>query len=86
MTGGVRTWEACVHWGMHAWGHAWQSWSMRGDEGMCGKGGVHGKGACMANEACMAMGGLYAWEKNASGWYASYWNAFLFSYADEKSL
>ena len=54
--------------GMHAWG-------------ACMARGVHGGGACMVGCVCTthapprpdAM--RYSW--SMSGWYASYWNAFL---------
>ena len=46
--------------------------------GACVVGGMHGggcgKGACMAG-VCVAGGG----DTVMGGWYATYWNAFLFS-------
>ena len=45
-------------------------------------GGVHGRGACMAGGmhgwegACMAVSRYYE-IGSMSGWYTSYWNAFL---------
>ena len=73
-------------------GHAWQGgvcsrggrvW--RGD--MCEAGDVHGTGVCMAG-ACVAEGGMfrrapprrYYEIRSMSGRYASYWNAFLFTF------
>ena len=52
--------------------------------GVCGMGGIHGRGHVW-RRACMAGG--HAWQgtcppryyeiRSMSGWYASYWNAFL---------
>ena len=65
-------------------GHAWQG-------GMHDRGVMHGGGACME-------GGMHdrgdAWQggvrgkyyeiRSMSGWYASYWNAFLLNYQFSK--
>ena len=50
--------------------YAWQGACMA--EGACMVGGMHSRG-CVWQGVCVA-------EKNGncSGWYASYWNAFLF--------
>ena len=57
--------------------------------GMCGKGAMHGegghacwRGVCGERGACMVKGGMHGirWDmeiRSMSGWYASYWNAFL---------
>ena len=58
---------------------------MRGEGACVGKGGMHGKGG-----ECVAKGG-HAWYsrlpstrygRSMSGWYASYWNAFLYHNVD----
>ena len=80
--------------GGHAWlvgGHAWlQGGGMCGCQGacvvaggcvvcrggMCGCGGMWLQGVCMvAGGACVGYNEIWS----MSGWYASYWNAFLFS-------
>ena len=58
----------------------------KGGGGMCGEGGMHGRegvhgrghawwwwGGCMAGAMCGRR------HDHCSGWYASYWNAFLMS-------
>ena len=71
-----------VHGGGHAWqgacmavvgGHAW--WG----GGMCVRGGEGAwQGVCVV-EVCMVAGGVLGRRYgHCSGWYASYWNAFLF--------
>ena len=65
--------------GMHDRGHAWQGHAWQGAfvVGVCMAGGMHGSwGVC--DRGC-------AWQRrvhgrrdgHCSGWYASYWNAFL---------
>ena len=72
--------DACVVGGMHGRGacmagrHAWQ-------------GGMHGRGVCMTGGMCgrgvharghVWQGGVHGRrDSHCSGWYASYWNAFL---------
>ena len=41
-------------------------------------GGMHGKGACMIG-VYVAGGVCSRRDGHCSGWYASYWNAFLFA-------
>ena len=60
-----------VHWGVVG-GHACRG-GMHNREYVCG--GRHGK---------TYVAGVYM--KNASGWYASYWNAFLLNISDEHKL
>ena len=74
--------------GMRGRGHAWQGANMW-QGGMCGRGHVWWGGACVAGGACMA-GHMCAtpplpptcdttrYGRSMHGWYASYWNAFLF--------
>ena len=75
----------------HAW-HAWLGGIC--GEGVCvwESGGVCGKGACMAKGdmhgeggACVVKGAAFVLGgmcerkgSHCSGWYPSYWNAFLF--------
>ena len=48
------------------------------DREACVAGGMHGRwGACIAGEACMAGGMCGRRDDHCSGWYASYWNAFM---------
>ena len=56
---------------MHGWGHAWQ--------GACVVGGMHGRRTCIAGGM---HGRGHAWQEicHCSGWYTSYWNAFLFQF------
>ena len=45
---------------------------------MPGAGGMHGRGACI-------VGGMHGRRVGyCSGWYASYWNAFLLAYVNKK--
>ena len=63
--------RACV-----AGGHAWQGVHGRV---MCVAGGVHGRGVCMAGgHGTHASPTRYYKIQSMSGWYASYWIAFLF--------
>ena len=72
MVGGMHGRGACVAGGMCGrgghewWGHVW--------------GGMHGRGHAWCR-VCMAGGvhGRYYEIWSMSGWYASYWNAFLFN-------
>ena len=53
--------------------------------GACVVGGVHGRGACMVGahvwQGCAWRGACMHGRRDdhCSGWYASYWNAFLFA-------
>ena len=88
MAGGMcrrgHVWQGGMHgrgcaWqgGMHGRGHVWQG-------GVCDRGHVWW-GVCMAGAY---VAGGHAWQggihgrrdEHCSGWYASYWNAFLFQY------
>ena len=89
MCGRGQAWPGDVHGGdVHSsgcWGcvggHAWPWGAWPG--GMCGRGRVSVEGVCMVG-ACMGRGvsdmaARVAGETaTASGWYASYWNTFLF--------
>ena len=55
-------------------GHAWQG-NMCG-QGACMAGGVHGRGMCVMGVGGGGMRGRR--DGHCSGWYASYWNVFLF--------
>ena len=53
--------------------------------GACMAGGVHSRGSCLAGGMCdrghachTHLPGRYFEIWSMSGWYASYWNAFLF--------
>ena len=64
--------------GMHgrgasmAWGHAWWGVCMAG--GHAWQGGMHDRRVCVVGSVC-GRG-----DSHCSGRYASYWNAFLFSW------
>ena len=60
--------------GVHGRRHAWQE--------ACMAGGVHGRGACMVG----GMHGRYYDIWSMSGWYAFYWNAFLFTFRFRRFL
>ena len=62
---GIRGRGACEAGGMHGRGCAWQ--------GACVSGGAWWGCACMVG----GMRGRYYEIRSMSGWYASYWNAFL---------
>ena len=68
---------------MHGGGHVWRGGACMAG-GACVAGGVHGREACMLGKgACMALGGMcsrYYEIRSMSRWYASYWNAFLFTF------
>ena len=71
MMGGMHE-RGYAWWGGHA--RPWGAWP----GGMCGRGRVCVEGACMVGGVC-GMGENMAGEMaTAAGWYASYWNAFLF--------
>ena len=63
---GRGVWGACVTGGVHVSGHEW--W------GACVAGGMHGRGHVC--HACPPYTMRYG--QSMCGWYASYWNAFLF--------
>ena len=86
---GGHMWQGDMHGGaLHSGGGG----GGRVCQGTCmAEGGVHGRRACMvgghawqwacvAGEACMACmpPGRYYEIRSMSGWYTSYWNAFLF--------
>ena len=92
--GGGHAWQGACMVGRHVVECVWQRGCVTGGHAWwwaCKVGGVHG-GACMVRGhmwwghawqgACMAGG--HAWFdkyhgiRSMSGWYASYWNAFLF--------
>ena len=78
---------ACVAGGvLHGRGHAWQG-AMHVWQGACIAGGhacVAGgmyvwQGACMCGREVCVVGCMHGRrDSHCSGWYASYWNAFLF--------
>ena len=69
IVGGVGVLGVC---GGHAW--PWGAWP----GGMCGRGRVSVEGVCMAG-GVSGIGACVTGETaTAAGWYASYWNAFLF--------
>ena len=82
MAGGVCMAGGCVH-----------GRGMCGREDVCGGGGgMHGRGACVAGgmHGRGGMAGGHVWHappnryyeiRSMSGWYASYWNTFLFTFA-----
>ena len=80
----------CVAGGVHGKGHAWWGVCMvvacvvRGRaylaEGMHGRGHAWW-GTCMVG-ACMVGGGFMHGIRSMSGRYASYWNAFLFTFCN----
>ena len=59
--------EACMAGGCMARGHAWQGHAW---QGACMAGG-----GCVWQGACM-VGGMHD-IRSMSGWFTSYWNAFL---------
>ena len=71
--------------GVHGGGHARQGVCMAGGvwqgdvhgRGACMAGGMHGRGACMEGGHAWQGGMRGIW--SMSGWYASYWTAFLFT-------
>ena len=83
--------------GMHGRGHAWHG-GVCGREA-CMSGGMCCRGACMAG-GCAWVGGMHGrgacmphmppdtmrYGQSMRGWYASYWNAFLFTCASVLSL
>ena len=83
MVGGVR--GGCACWG-GAWRgsmvgeHVWQEGGMHG-WGACMVGGMHGEGCIeggmCGRGVCVAGGMCGRRDGHCSGWYASYWNAFL---------
>ena len=40
-------------------------------------GGMHGQGSCMSRGRGVCMPDTMRYGRSMSGWYASYWNAFL---------
>ena len=73
--------EACV-----AGGHVWQGACMVG-RGTCMIGGMHGRRRGMHGRKCAWQGDMHGRRDGyCSGWYASYWNAFLFVTANVSLL
>ena len=85
MAGRGHAWQGVC---MAGRGHAWQGPCMVGGDvhgrGHAWQGGMHGRGVCMTGGMCCRG---HAWHAcplgryykihSMSGWYASYWNAFL---------
>ena len=89
--GGHACWQgACMVGGMHGGGMHGGRGACMVAGGIHGGGGMHGgRGACVvAGGAYMVVGGMHGGGGGAcmvydeiwsmSGWYASYWNAFLY--------
>ena len=63
-----------------------RGWGVRG-RGTCMAGGVRGEGACMAGwHTCPPSPGIYYEIWSMSGRYASYWNAFLLTNVQRKTM
>ena len=90
---------ACMAGDLCAGGHAWPG--ACGGWGECVVGGMHAQGVCMAGQGCVCVcvcvcvAGGHAWlgggmhgrrDGHCSGWYASYWNAFLLNVCEQISL
>ena len=85
VVGGVHSRGVCMAGGagMHCGGCAWQGKGHVWPAGMRGwghvyLGGMCGRGACMAGGVHGGGGMRGRRDGHCCGWYASYWNAFLF--------